>query len=65
MAKPFDLGSEATMIGATVGIARCPQDGDAADVLLRRADAAMYQAKLAGRGQHAFFRTDAPLVQPD
>lgn len=65
MAKPFDLGSEAAMIGATVGIARCPQDGDAADVLLRRADAAMYQAKLAGRGQHAFFRTDAPLVQPD
>jgi len=34
-----------------VGIASCPVDGNAADELLRKADQALYRAKLAGSNQ--------------
>ena len=38
---------------ASVGLAMYPQDGDTADLLLRSADMAMYQAKIDGRNQIA------------
>jgi PAS domain S-box-containing protein len=38
---------------ASVGLAMYPQDGDTPDLLLRSADMAMYQAKIAGRNQVA------------
>lgn len=37
-------------VSGSIGIAICPRDGADYDVLLRKADAAMYQAKLSGRG---------------
>jgi len=43
-------------IGATIGIAVHPSDGDDAETLLKNADAAMYSAKSGGRGGHAFYR---------
>jgi diguanylate cyclase (GGDEF)-like protein/PAS domain S-box-containing protein len=53
---PFHLGGAALQIGASVGISLYPADAtDAAD-LLKHADAAMYQAKRAGRGRHALYR---------
>ncbi len=42
-------------VGATVGIAVHPTDGLTADALVKNADAAMYSAKEAGRGRHAFY----------
>jgi len=38
-------------VGASIGIARFPQDGDSAEALYKAADAALYEAKRAGRGQ--------------
>ena len=38
---------------ASVGLAMYPQDGDTADLLLRSADMAMYQAKIDGRNRIA------------
>jgi diguanylate cyclase (GGDEF)-like protein/PAS domain S-box-containing protein len=38
---------------ASMGLATYPQDGDTADLLLRSADMAMYQAKITGRNQVA------------
>ena len=53
---PFRVGGAELQIGASVGIGRFPMDAcDAAD-LLKHADAAMYQAKRAGRGGHALYR---------
>ena len=42
---PIDLGPGGTPIGLSVGVAVFPEDGEDADILLRRADAALYVAK--------------------
>jgi diguanylate cyclase (GGDEF)-like protein len=55
LGEPFLVGETRVDIGATIGIARCPQDGTSADKLLRAADVAMYEAKRAGRGRYHFF----------
>ena len=39
----------AVHVGASIGIALFPSDGDTADALVRHADAAMYAAKSSGR----------------
>ena len=43
-------------IGASVGIAISPDDGEDADTLQRHADLALYRAKLEGRGRFRFFQ---------
>ena len=48
MSTPFDLEGRCISIGASIGVASYPIDGDSAPAILRRADAAMYQAKTAG-----------------
>ena len=50
-------------IGATAGIAMAPDDGADLASLLRAADVAMYQAKAARRGGHAFFAAEADSRQ--
>lgn len=58
LGEPFLIGEARIEIGATVGIARCPQDGTSADKLLRAADVAMYEAKRAGGGRYRFFHAE-------
>jgi len=55
LARPFDLGGHEVVIGASIGIAAWPVDGDDVDTLLRNADSAMYHAKEHGRGQYQFY----------
>ena len=49
----------AAQVSASLGVALCPGDGDNVDILLRRADEAMYEAKGAGRNQVRFY-ADTP-----
>ncbi|MDO4561857.1 MAG: PAS domain-containing protein [bacterium] len=42
-------------ISASVGIAVCPRDGEDFDMLYRRADAALYSVKNAGKDNFAYF----------
>ncbi|MCB1773431.1 MAG: EAL domain-containing protein, partial [Gammaproteobacteria bacterium] len=52
---PFEIDHRELLLGASIGIALYPEDGDQAKELLRRADAAMYHAKRSGRAAYAFF----------
>lgn len=47
LAQPFDVNELALHLGASVGIARFPEDGGTADELLRHADESMYREKKA------------------
>ena len=52
-------GAAGQAITASIGIARFPNDAGDAEQLLKRADAAMYQAKQAGRDRVACWRPNA------
>jgi diguanylate cyclase (GGDEF)-like protein len=58
LSVPFDLGEHHVVIGASVGIAIAPDDGDDADRLLKNADMALYQSKDDGRGRFHFFKSE-------
>ncbi|MFT6657915.1 putative bifunctional diguanylate cyclase/phosphodiesterase [Maritalea sp.] len=53
--QPFNVNSHFIQIGASVGIVIAPKDGNDADLLLKRADMALYAAKKAGRNKFAYF----------
>ena len=55
LSKTFTIGAATLHVGATIGIAVCPTDGTLEEQLMRSADLALYSAKEAGRGGHAFF----------
>ena len=55
LSEPYDIEGQQIMIGASVGIALAPVDGECADVLLRNADMALYGAKEDGRRIFRFF----------
>ena len=55
LSKSFTVGAATLHVGATIGIAICPHDGAFEEQLMRSADLALYRAKEAGRGGHAFF----------
>jgi diguanylate cyclase (GGDEF)-like protein len=55
MDAPVVIDHTRITVTTSIGIAAFPQDGTAADVLLQRADLALYKAKAAGRNRHAFF----------
>jgi diguanylate cyclase (GGDEF)-like protein len=45
ISRPVTIEDQWVVVGASIGIARFPDDGDQAETLLRKADAAMYRAK--------------------
>lgn len=51
--KPYAVEDDQFAVGCSVGLSLYPQDGRDADVLLERADRAMYGAKVAGGGVRA------------
>jgi diguanylate cyclase (GGDEF)-like protein/PAS domain S-box-containing protein len=52
---PFVLEHLTLRTTASIGLACCPQDGDTAEHLLKRADTAMYHGKSQGRNQVCFY----------
>jgi diguanylate cyclase (GGDEF)-like protein len=52
---PFDLGGQAVVVGASIGIALFPDDGADPDTVLKNADTAMYHAKGQGRNSLKFY----------
>ena len=50
LSRPYALGCGEVVIGASIGIALCPQDCSDVEGLLRFGALALYEAKAAGRG---------------
>ena len=56
--EPVLLEGHELRVGGSIGITIYPQDGQDLATLLRQADAAMYEAKSAGRNQFQFYRPE-------
>jgi diguanylate cyclase (GGDEF)-like protein len=55
LAAPMPIEGLSIQIGASVGVAVAPTDGNTAETLLNNADLALYRAKSEGRGTWHFF----------
>jgi diguanylate cyclase (GGDEF)-like protein/PAS domain S-box-containing protein len=55
LSKPYKIEEHELRLNASIGISIYPDHGNEADILLRNADASMYAAKEAGRGQYRFY----------
>lgn len=51
MAYPFAVEGKTLKVGASIGLARYPADAASAEDLMRKADAALYDAKKSGRSR--------------
>lgn len=58
VARPFDLDQVPVFVNASIGIVVWPEDGETSDILLRRADTAMYRAKEIGNTAIAYAEED-------
>lgn len=56
--RPFDIDDVQVTLGASIGISMAPQDATDPEELVRRADIALYRAKMNGRGSFCFFEAD-------
>ncbi len=56
--EPLILHGREIFMGASLGLALYPQDGNTAEELLKNADTAMYHAKDTGRNTYQFFTED-------
>ncbi|MBO1081572.1 EAL domain-containing protein [Roseomonas haemaphysalidis] len=56
LGRTYVVLGHAVNIGASIGIARAPDDAAEPDILLQRADMALYRAKAEGRGTFRFFQ---------
>jgi len=55
LTRPINIKGKELYIGASIGIAIYPDDGETMDLLLKNGDIAMYHAKESGRGNFQFF----------
>lgn len=56
IAKPFNLEAGSVNISCSIGIALFPEDAASHSELLRKADAAMYESIVAGRGTFTYVK---------
>jgi diguanylate cyclase (GGDEF)-like protein/PAS domain S-box-containing protein len=57
IADPYLIDGHSVMIGATIGIAMAPGDGEDSEKLLKNADMALSRAKTESRGTFSFFES--------
>jgi diguanylate cyclase (GGDEF)-like protein len=55
LSQPYQIESNNLYIGASVGSAIGPRDGESVEMLMRNADLALYRAKDEGGGEHCKF----------
>jgi len=58
LSQPYSVEGSRCIIGASVGVAIAPFDGQSSEDLVRNADLALYAAKGNGRGRFRFYSSD-------
>jgi diguanylate cyclase (GGDEF)-like protein len=58
ISEPYEVGGHLVAVGASIGVALAPSDGDDPDRLLKQADMALYRAKGDGKGAFRFFEPE-------
>jgi diguanylate cyclase (GGDEF)-like protein/PAS domain S-box-containing protein len=58
ISQPYSIDGSRCIIGASIGIAISPFDGQNSEDLIRNADLALYAAKASGRGRFRFYSGD-------
>ena len=59
--RPVQLLEQEFFLTTSIGISVYPKDGHNAELLVKHADVAMYQAKSAGRNQYSFYQASSGL----
>ena len=62
LSAPYDIDQHSLRITASIGMATYPDDGEDAEILIKNADIAMYQAKKKGRNNCQFFDRNMNVV---
>ncbi len=60
--RPIDIDGSQVDVGASIGLAFCPDHGKDISLLMRLADRAMYGAKRVGGGYHVCSEPDGPCA---
>jgi len=55
LTKPYDINGNVVSVGTSIGIALAPADGADPDILMKKADLALYRTKSEGRNGYRFF----------
>ncbi|MGN7614144.1 diguanylate cyclase domain-containing protein [Magnetococcales bacterium HHB-1] len=63
LSQPFDLKGEVVEISASIGISLFPYDGREIDILMKKADQALYKVKGSGRGSYHFHSEPQEALQ--
>lgn len=58
ISRPYGIHDQQIAIGASIGIAVAPSDGDEAEKLLKNANLALSQVKQRGKGSYRYFEPD-------
>jgi diguanylate cyclase (GGDEF)-like protein/PAS domain S-box-containing protein len=56
--EPYEIDGHQVSVGASIGVAVAPWDGEDPDRLLKNADMALYRAKAEGKGAFRFFEPE-------
>jgi diguanylate cyclase (GGDEF)-like protein len=58
LSASYEVDGHQVIIGCSVGVSVAPVDGALADQLIKKADLALYRAKMDGRGTYRFFEAE-------
>jgi len=61
IAEPHSIDEHDLYVTASMGVSIYPDDGTSAEILIKNADTAMYQAKEDGRQNYKFFKQDMKI----